>query len=494
MQLIQDKKRLRLIILLSLLFMFSAHAFCYANLSFSGASVMVDAAKGNSTLISDGQFLVTLYLRIRGSLSAPFVVGLLTALYITAAAVLIADLLRISHPLSLFALCGTLALHISVTAVNASMLHIADAYFLAFLFSVLGVWLCFRHPLGFIAGTVCFAAVPGLEPAMYAAGPALALTACLVRTAKGEDVRFLIISLFKALLGFAAGFALYVLAALVFCRRQGLELNAAFHFPYGSGVMEAYLFPIRQLFEPTTAYAALCAFLFGVLLALSLIAILIRLPMLGAPAKPLMLASAALLPLVICLPVFGSKAEPAVSQRFACCILPVSMAALLELFCGALSARSGMILRRAIACAFGVTFLSSIVFANQVYLKKNLEYQTTLSVMTRVIEMAEQTEGFDPSSTPVAIVGSIEDSALSIPHKGFEHLSVLDAAANNFTASSQEENIWYFWEIMGYPFNFISDYERDLLAQTPDVQAMPAFPDRDCCRMVEGTLVIRLSE
>ena len=128
------------------------------------------------------------------------------------------------------------------------------------------------------------------------------------------------------------------------------------------------------------------------------------------------------------------------------------------------------------------------------YLKKNLEYQSTLSVMTRVIELAEQTEGFDPTTTPVAIVGTIEDSGLSIPHKGFEHLAVLDAAANNFTASSQEENTWYFWEIMGYPFNFVSDYERDLLASTEAVAAMPAFPQRGCCRMVEGTLVIRLSE
>jgi len=114
--------------------------------------------------------------------------------------------------------------------------------------------------------------------------------------------------------------------------------------------------------------------------------------------------------------------------------------------------------------------------------------------MTRVIEMAEQTEGFDPTHTRVAIVGSIEDSTLSIPHKGFEHLAVLDAASNNFAASSQDENTWYFWEIMGYPFNFISDYERDLLAETEPVKAMPAFPQRGCCQIVDGTLVIRLSK
>ena len=143
---------------------------------------------------------------------------------------------------------------------------------------------------------------------------------------------------------------------------------------------------------------------------------------------------------------------------------------------------------------FGVTFLSSVVFANQVYLKKNLEYQSTLSVMTRVLEIAEQTEGFDPHTSTVAIIGSIEDSALSVPHKGFEHLAALDAAANNFTSSTSDENTWYFWEIMGYPFNFISDYERDQLAATEEAKALPAFPSKDCCLMIGNTLVIRLSE
>ena len=211
-------------------------------------------------------------------------------------------------------------------------------------------------------------------------------------------------------------------------------------------------------------------------------------------AKVFAAAAYLALPFTCIVPVFASAAPTATCERYITCLLPVAMAALLDLLPGALPRKAGRTVRIAVGYAFGVTFLSSIVFANQVYLKKNLEYQTTLSVMTRVVEQAEQTEGFDPGFTPVAIIGTLEDSAIATAHKGFEHLAVLDAAANNYTASTQEENLWYFWEIMGYPFNFVSDTQCDALARTPSAAAMPAFPQSGYCRIESGTLVIKLSQ
>lgn len=493
MSVLKSKNAIQNVILFSLLFMFCGHAFCYANLSFSGASVMVDASKNDASLIADGQYLATLYWHIRGSLSAPLIVGLLSTLYLTAGTLLIADALKLTHPLSLFALCGTLTLHISVTAINASMLHMADVQFLAFLFSVMGAWMCVSHPLGFIPASVCFAAVPGLEPCMFACGPALILIVALLDTLKGYAPRFQSITLLKAALATVIGFAMHYAAALLFCRLHGEVLNAAFHFS-PDRFISSLSAPIRQVFAPTTTYALLCPLLMSILSAQGVFSVLFRFPRLKGQAKLFSIICVLLFPLVLLMPVFASEFSTAVSRRFVYVTLPLAMIALIDLLHGSIAANRASILRRLTAIMFGITFMSHIVFANQVYLKKNLEYQSTLSVMTRVIEIAEQTEGFDPSTSTVAIIGSIEDSALSVPHKGFEHLAILDAAANNFTASTQDANTWYFWEIMGYPFNFISDYERDQLAATEEVKAMPAFPDKGCCLMIGNTLVIRLSE
>ena len=50
------------------------------------------------------------------------------------------------------------------------------------------------------------------------------------------------------------------------------------------------------------------------------------------------------------------------------------------------------------------------------------------------------------------------------------------------------------WDVMGYPFNLVDAFTLGQLAARDDVQAMPAFPAEGCCRMLDGTLVIKLSD
>ena len=142
----------------------------------------------------------------------------------------------------------------------------------------------------------------------------------------------------------------------------------------------------------------------------------------------------------------------------------------------------------------GITLLGTTIFANQVYLKKALEFDSTLSVMTRVLNRAEAVPGYKPGETPTAIIGTLDGSVFSITHDGFEALTVLDAAQNNFAPTSDDGNLWYMWEVMGYPFNFVSTYELEQLKLRDDVQAQPAFPAAGCCQLIDGVLVIKLSE
>ena len=47
---------------------------------------------------------------------------------------------------------------------------------------------------------------------------------------------------------------------------------------------------------------------------------------------------------------------------------------------------------------------------------------------------------------------------------------------------------------MGYPFNLVDTFTLGQLAARDDVQGMPAFPAEGCCQMLDGTLVIKLSD
>ena len=95
-------------------------------------------------------------------------------------------------------------------------------------------------------------------------------------------------------------------------------------------------------------------------------------------------------------------------------------------------------------CAAGILsvfFLSSIVLSNQLYLKKNIEFQSTLSLMTRVIDRMERTLDYVPGQTPVAFAGTLKNNVLPGNRKGFADLDYFDPIAT--LCSSPEDILWY---------------------------------------------------
>lgn len=473
----------------ALLFLFAAHAFCFFNLTYSAQSVMINAAKGTSEQIGGGQYLLTFYWRVRGEVAAPLWVGLLSALYLTLSAGIAAWLLRLERPLSLFALCGAMTVNAAVISLFAGALHTADAALLAMLLSVAAAACCVRMRWGWLPGAVLMAGAMGMDPVAPVCGVSLAVIALCRELLDGQDGRRAGARAFGVLVALGAGAAMYLAGYHVMTARYGLAMEASLQPAAGGSLWGAWLYPLKLMLEPLTAYPHANIALRALLLLVGLAALVLCLRRV-AFARGLLLCVAALaLPLLVNLPVFARQGIGQTSLAF--CFLDVFLVMLVDACAG--RERLARALRGVTAAAFGVLFVGSIIFANQVYLKKNLEFQSTLSVMTRVLDRAEQVEGYQPGATPVAIVGTLEDSTLSVPHVGFEHLAVLDAASVNYATASEQDNTWYMWEVLGYPCNFVSSFELSGLEETQAVQEMPAFPAAGCCQMVEGTLVIKLS-
>lgn len=480
----------------ALLFLFMAHAFGWFNLSYSGDAMMIDPTKGKDAQIGGGQFLLPLYWAVRGNLSAPLLVGLLSCLYLSLSTALITRMLRMTDRCEIALVAGLLCCHASVTAINASQLHVADAYFLALLLSVLGAALCRRARLGFLPAALLFAAAAALEPCMIGVGAGLLVLAGLLDALEGRSVRggrnvrggLGALSLALALGLHAAGYALFV-------RRYGLDWAAALQAPMGFGegtlpgaLARAYVYPIVKAALPQTAHPALCAAAAIALLAGGLAALIMGLLRVSGRGRAQAVLLALLLPIAVNLPVFAAERPEETSEMLAFVLLPVAAVALLF----SAFRRSGV--RRAAAGLCAALLTSAVVFSNQVYLKKNLEMQATLSVMTRVIDRMERTEGYEVGETPVALMGSLEDSVLAVSKQGFEHLERFDAARNRYAPVTAEDYTWYLWDVLGYPCNLVSYFESEQMARREDVRAMPAFPAQGCCRMVDGVLVVKLSE
>ena len=141
-------KALRKTAVLALILALAAHGFCFFNLTYSGESVMLNAAKGSASQIASGAFLMPLYWRVRGAISAPLWVGLLSSCYLSLTVVLLCGLLGLASPYLIAMLAGSVVLSPSVLSIFAGSIHTADAAFLAFLLASCAAVFCLRVRAG----------------------------------------------------------------------------------------------------------------------------------------------------------------------------------------------------------------------------------------------------------------------------------------------------------------------------------------------------------
>ena len=156
-------KALRKTAVLALILALAAHGFCFFNLTYSGESVMLNAAKGSASQIASGAFLMPLYWRVRGAISAPLWVGLLSSCYLSLTVVLLCGLLGLSSPYLIAMLAGSVVLSPSVLSILAGSIHTADAAFLAFLLASCAAVFCLRVRAGTLLGALLLAAAHALD-------------------------------------------------------------------------------------------------------------------------------------------------------------------------------------------------------------------------------------------------------------------------------------------------------------------------------------------
>lgn len=132
------------------------------------------------------------------------------------------------------------------------------------------------------------------------------------------------------------------------------------------------------------------------------------------------------------------------------------------------------------------------IYANQLYFKKNLEYDATLSVMTRVLDRVEQVDGYVPGETPVKFMGNIKWSQLAMVRPAFKGLRGLPGTEESY-AITYEDTFWmYLEDVLGYPIKRFEGLKNE--EQWLATRDMPCFPDKDSVKLVDGVVFVKLTE
>ena len=140
-----------------------------------------------------------------------------------------------------------------------------------------------------------------------------------------------------------------------------------------------------------------------------------------------------------------------------------------------------------VAILAGVLIWNHFIYANQIYFKKSLQEKAAYSVMSRIVTDVEDVPGYVPGITPVAISGYFEASPYLTELSGFEDLTSDFMGKTSLTYQGTD------YAMLTYYLSIDLNLTR-VDASMEAVQQMPVYPAEGSVSMVDGVVVIKVSD
>lgn len=513
---VQIQPKLKKIALYTLIFMALLHGYRYVSLGFSHDSLAFAWQPDLEWQISLGRYMQPFYWWIiRGRIAAPFIVGVLSYGYMVGSVYGVASLLDLKAKTSLFLLAGLMCGSLAFIALDATYSHTADVYMLALMLNIAAAWLCLRgrrRVPSVLAAAVLLVISTGLYQAYLQVFTALTMVWALLRLLKTDDraIPEAAARCAQSFLALMLAMALFFVGYYVVMAVTGVEAVSKANSIGGMKVLSGaalvdmvkttWKMPLRQLGRLQGRIAPLARMLTAVVLMTGAAATIFtaRRSRVSAWQALGMAVLALLLPFGmnwICL-FCGGVVHDLMMYAY---IVPLlaALAANERAWNLALANKGKQIGKktRAAACVLPLAVLTLLfdrgIYANQIYLKKDLEYDTTLSVMTRVVDRIEQVEGYIPGETPVEFLGDIQRSQLAMTRPAFAHLDSLTGTEENYAITYGDTFWMYLEDVMGYPIKRFRETKNEEQERVTD--DMPCFPDKDSVQMVDGVVFVKLT-
>ena len=494
-----------------------AHAYGFLQDSFSHDVLNAIYADGVEVYwkMQLGRFGTVLYRRlIRVPLALPWLNGVLSLGWIALALFLIAKLLGLRSRLGLFLAAGILTVNLSVIAMTATYVYEMDMNMFALLAAAAAVflWARFGWP-GTILGALLIAGTLSLYQSFLSVAIGLIMLLCIRKLLKGERFGAVFVPGLRSLVMLGLGGGLYYALLQLMARLKDIPLDTgSYNSVYTAlepgaeapGLWETVQAVYRDFaaafLDPAASHLSAGALrIHYVLLVVALFLLLwvLARKTLGWAEKLLLAALVGLLPLGLNTARLFSGEDVHDLMKYAFWLLYFLPPLLLE---GTeLKSLGGRRASRAVIAALVLLLLwGNVQTANAVYVKKDLEQDATLSLMTRVLGRVEAEPDYVPGETPLVFVGA--DETLNPMLYGFE--AYYDITGADYpSAIPYSEGLYYYNAYAAY-FRYVLNTKAAMadtatwraLQSDARVRAMPAYPAQGCLQSLDGVLVVKLGE
>lgn len=479
------------------------YGFQAANTMYSHDGLMVDSSSDASWEIAQGRFLQLVYWQIRGTISAPLLVNILAIVWLSIAMFFAIKLLGISK-LSFIALAiGIAAINPANTYINATYTPWIDAYQLALCFSVAAVYIS-QVKNRIVLPSVLIAASLALYQNYITVYLFLLLAVLIKNLLCGLGLKESLVLLLKGCIVLLIGCVVYYCAWQIVLMATGEEVLSSYHgfdrignyegISIFSLLKDTYCYPFEYISKPETFHPTVSGVLSLLFLVVAAIWIIVRAVQIRSARKTIVIIVAlAVMPLAINCTYFVSKGVVHTLMLEPYCFLYIAgLAAIIDLPTAKIGKKE-VRFQPMVSLLLCIIVFFNAVFANDAMLKKRFIYEATDSVVTRVCDRIEMTDGYQIGKTPVLFIGEFRNSPLFAKRN-----SALDSINGVGFYRTSITHEWstdqWLQKIYGYNYKSANSDERKKVTDSDEIADMGVFPAEDSIRFIDGVLVVKIAE
>ena len=488
------------------------YAFCNSNLTHDSLREFHGEILGNNIKKGSGRVLTFLYRDLFGSdVTLPWLIGLLALLWIGLAVFLTVRLFQVKNPALVCLIAGVCAVNIAVSSTTATYIHDLDCYMFSMLCAVIAVHAWRSHPWGWMAGSIFVAISLGIYQSFVFVAVTLAMMVCILDLLQERSFRDVFTDGMKAIAMLLLGSVLYYLIMKGILALSDLELTKG---DYNSldrmqsltagnflpQLISTYRDWFARLIDSYSAYPSILVKAAGLLLlvgVISLVGIGLMNRNVGIAEKLLCVILMMLLPVgmnMIHLLTVGKNHDLMTYPIWLLYVFALLLADWLWRKWDNGTVTGLLVKGQKILCMLLVFFLvyGNVRFANGMYMKKDLEHEAYISLMTRIVSRMETREDYIPGETEVVFVG-LPENLLDVMPGMKDYWNVIGMTKSDMIYVGARDRFQAFFDyMMGLPIRLAENSVWSQTTQMEAVQNMPAYPRPGCMEMMDGILVVKL--
>lgn len=511
-----EENNLKFISIVTTIFMIMTHGYVYFNQIFSHDSMKI--IYWGEWLMYDtveiGRYIIPLYLLIRGKYYPPFLIGILSIIFMILLIYYLVKIFDIKNKINIALLTGILSTSCTITLLNATYIEYSDMYILSFLLAIISVYLLLkskmklRVPLSILLLITSL----GIYQTSLPIFVLLIIIYSIIEIIKKKDIKNTLknfsINMIFGVVASGIYFGIYKLILKIFNVKASTCYNSINETAKYESIKDMIKMIINQykttydfIIHPSTYYKTLSIIINTILIILVILFFIVilfnRKNKYSIIHRILVIISLATTTFVVNCTYFLSNGvlhQLMIFPMFLLYIIPIIILDksqndnIKEFVCTKSITKKAY---KYIAVGFALLIVSSIIYSNQVYQKKQMEFEATKLTMNRIVQNIENIDGYEIDKTQVVFIGYLSNGPLSLEKKELDYNSVGLQGKYSLTYYLNYEQFLNYY--MGYPVKVLNEDKSKEFAEKEEVKNMEPFPSKESCKIVDDVLVIKLS-